>query len=123
MEDDAAVRQLLSRALETAGYCVTAAADGNEAIDLCCGGQCFDLVITDIIMPGVDSHSVASHVAEHCPETRVILISGYDPGCDSCPFQDACPAVQKPSSFAQLVDATRKVLQEPPRRRKSERAN
>jgi DNA-binding NtrC family response regulator len=80
-EDDAAMLDVVRRALEADGHSITAAQDGQEALDLLCApGATFDILLTDIQMPSVDGIAVAtSGVAGH-PGLRVILMSAFADG-------------------------------------------
>jgi CheY-like chemotaxis protein len=42
----------------------------------------FDLLLSDIVMPGMNGYDLAKILANACPKTRVALMSGADPGCD-----------------------------------------
>lgn len=75
-EDDDAMRQYLSRALEKSGYEVVAVDRGTEALPLI---ECdrFDLLLTDIVMPEMDGIELAQHAATIAPEMRVMFITGF----------------------------------------------
>lgn len=75
-EDEAGVREFVARALEIAGHDVTTAEDGLLALDALDGEE-FDLLLTDIVMPGMDGIALALKVADTWPETRILLMSGY----------------------------------------------
>lgn len=75
-EDEAGVREFVARALEIAGHDVTTAEDGLLALDALDGDE-FDLLLTDIVMPGMDGIALALKVADTWPETRILLMSGY----------------------------------------------
>ena len=78
-DDDASNRELLQRRLEKIGYEVTTAADGIEALQRIQNG-CFDLVLLDLLMPGLDGRGVLSRIKEN-PTLRdipVIMISALD---------------------------------------------
>jgi two-component system cell cycle response regulator CpdR len=76
-EDDDSLRAFLSRALERAGYEVRACADGDEAIDALHDEGGFDVLLTDIVMPGADGIEVAREMAAHSPKTRIMFITGF----------------------------------------------
>jgi DNA-binding response OmpR family regulator len=82
VDDDARMRQALSRLLETAGFdSVRHAADGQDALDqLSSGVAQVDLIITDCIMPRLDGISLVTALRARGDRTPVIMISGeHDP--------------------------------------------
>ena len=74
-EDDDSLRGFLARALERAGYEVTACADGEEAAAVL--DQAWDLLLTDIVMPGMDGIEVARLAAAKHPGLRIMFITGF----------------------------------------------
>ncbi len=74
-EDDDSLRGFLARALERAGYEVTACADGDEAASFL--DERWDLLLTDIVMPGLDGIEVARQAAAIHPELRIMFITGF----------------------------------------------
>lgn len=75
-EDDEAMRQYLQRALERAGYSVTAVDRGTAAIPLLEQDR-FDLLLTDIVMPEMDGIELAQRAAGIAPDMRVMFITGF----------------------------------------------
>ena len=75
VDDEEDVRIALQQVLERAGYDVTVAATGNEGLDLLKKERA-DLVITDVIMPGIDGITTARKIRERYRDTRIIVISG-----------------------------------------------
>ncbi|MGV3769877.1 MAG: cell cycle two-component system response regulator CpdR [Sphingobium phenoxybenzoativorans] len=75
-EDDDAMRQYLSRALEKSGYEVVAVDRGTAAVPLIESDR-FDLLLTDIVMPEMDGIELAQHAASVAPEMRVMFITGF----------------------------------------------
>ena len=75
-EDDDSLRGFLARALERAGYDVRACADGEEALEALPDGE-WDLLLTDIVMPGADGIEVARQAAVIQPELRIMFITGF----------------------------------------------
>jgi len=74
-EDDDSLRGFLTRALERAGFEVHACPDGDtaaEALD-----QSWDLLLTDIVMPGMDGIEVARLAAARQPGLRIMFITGF----------------------------------------------
>ena len=77
VEDEDAVRKFGARALRNKGYTVIEASNGEGALELLEKGEAIDILITDIVMPGVDGPSLIRQVREQRPDLKVICISGY----------------------------------------------
>jgi len=78
VEDEKQIREPLSSQLRERGYQVFAAADANEALDLCRKlGVRPDLVLTDVVMPGIRGPELVAMVKENNPNVAVIYMSGY----------------------------------------------
>jgi CheY-like chemotaxis protein len=78
VEDDAAVRELASNFLKTAGYQVLAAKDGVEALQIARGrDQCISALLTDVVMPNMRGTELATRLGNLFPEMHVIFMSGY----------------------------------------------
>ena len=75
-EDEDSVRSFLSRALQRAGYEVVSCADGDTAILALDQGP-YDLLLTDIVMPGADGIEVARVAAARQPGIRIMFITGF----------------------------------------------
>ena len=75
-EDDQVMREYLTRALERAGYFVSAVDRGTAAIPLL-QTESFDLLLTDIVMPEMDGIELAQHTANVAPQTRIMFITGF----------------------------------------------
>jgi CheY-like chemotaxis protein len=78
VEDDPSVRHFASRALEQLGYQVLCAPAGANALDLLAthtGG--IDLVLSDIVMPGMQGPELARRVRESSPDVRFLFMSGF----------------------------------------------
>lgn len=76
VDDEDALRTVLSSELESEGYVVATAADGDEAISVL-QGKSFDLVLLDIKMPRVDGFEVLRFIKERYPATKVIMLTGF----------------------------------------------
>ena len=76
IEDELQLRHNLQSLLQSAGYQVTAAANGVQGMQQI-QEQAFDLVITDLVMPGMDGFKVMDDLRVHSPETVVVAITGY----------------------------------------------
>ncbi len=112
VEDEELVRRMAQRTLERVGYHVTTARSAEEALDLVRGGlPPFDLLLTDIVMPGMNGRDLARTIANERPGIRVLLMSGYahfralfERQADDTPF------LQKPFTVEQLLTRVREVL-------------
>jgi two-component system, cell cycle response regulator CpdR len=77
-DDDAATRDLVTRALATGGHAVDATQDGAEALEKLQGAPtAYNLLITDVQMPGLDGIALAEQGLVGCPQLRIILMSGF----------------------------------------------
>ncbi len=78
VEDEAGVRTLAERVLENEGYRVVSASSGSEALAaLDSLDELPRLLITDMVMPGMDGRVLAEKLRRKCPDCRVLLMSGY----------------------------------------------
>lgn len=78
VEDDEYVRNTLLMQLENMGYQVTAVENGQAALERLTSGLEFDLLLTDVVMPGpLQGPGLADRVRERFPDLPVILMSGY----------------------------------------------
>ena len=75
-EDDGTMRTYLARALERAGYTVSAVECGTAALPLL-EAEHFDLLLTDIVMPEMDGIELAQKAAALAPGMRVMFITGF----------------------------------------------
>jgi DNA-binding NtrC family response regulator len=75
IDDEPALREILSQVLSSAGHRVIAAANGKEA-SRALTTSAFDVVVTDVIMPEKDGMQVISEVRKKYPEVRIIAMSG-----------------------------------------------
>ncbi len=114
VEDEDALRDVTARMLRSHGYRVLTAADGSEAIALA-GGERIDLLLTDVVMPGLLGREVAERVGALQPGVRVLYVSGYaEPVLGSQGTLDAgAPLLEKPFSEPALLGKVREALAEP----------
>lgn len=75
IDDEEDVRGVLKQVLQRAGYDVSVAAGGEEGIEIL-QKEGADLVITDIIMPGIDGVATVKKIREKFRNTRILVISG-----------------------------------------------
>jgi PAS domain S-box-containing protein len=78
VEDDAMVRGLTRQVLEMCGYAVTVASNGSEALSVCeQNHEPFDLLLTDVVMPGTGGRELAEQFALINPHASIVFMSGY----------------------------------------------
>lgn len=77
VEDEDAVRMFAARALKDKGYDVVEAGDGLDAIDVAKENPDIDLIITDVVMPGMDGPQMINEIRQFMPSVQVVFISGY----------------------------------------------
>jgi two-component system cell cycle sensor histidine kinase/response regulator CckA len=105
VDDEEVIRTTLRAYLEDLGYTVECAAEGTEALDLFRRRRgAFDLVLLDMVMPGMDGPACFEGLRRIAPEVRVLLASGFSPGEDlqQLERQGALGFVRKPYRYAEL---------------------
>ena len=75
-DDETGVREFVARALGHRGHEVTAVEDGLQALEALETRE-FDLLITDIVMPGMDGIALALKVSKEWPDMAVLLMTGF----------------------------------------------
>ncbi len=122
IDDDELVRQSLEMLLSHEGFTVATASDGNQALDLA-KTHGFDLVISDVRMPGLDGFQCITQIREILPEANFVLISGYSE--QDAPIQALRMQVddffRKPFDLDLFMDRIRKIRRA--RQQKRQRAD
>ena len=77
VEDEDPVRMVAERALVRKGYTVTTARDGEEGLEIVQGGEEFDLIVSDVVMPSMDGPTMAREIRKLAPNLPVLFMSGY----------------------------------------------
>jgi len=111
-EDDDLVRELARTILEKAGYTVLQAVDGQEAVSVFQSNPSVDLLILDVIMPGLGGHDALDRIREIRPDVPALFSSGYSENAIHTNFvlHQGLALVQKPYSSEVLLRAVRKAL-------------
>jgi two-component system, cell cycle sensor histidine kinase and response regulator CckA len=111
VEDDPAVRTLTERILSTAGYQVLASADGHRALALADERPDIDLLVTDVIMPGMNGRQLADRLTAARPGLPVVFTSAHTRGVlTETSDNPAVAYLEKPFTAAAITDAVRAVL-------------
>jgi PAS domain S-box-containing protein len=104
VDDEEHVRGTLAEMIEALGHNVVSADGGRAALEALAGRE-FDLIFTDLSMPGMDGWEVAREVRRRSPHTRIAVVTGY--GKDAARTQGDAPAdivIGKPFDFAQVEE-------------------
>jgi CheY-like chemotaxis protein len=113
VEDDDALREIATSVLRSAGYTVLAAASGAAALEIAAQHQgSLQLVLTDMVMPGMGGRELATRLTEIRPDIRIVYTSGYTD--DAILRRHALEAsdhfLSKPYTVVELTRRIRKVL-------------
>jgi CheY-like chemotaxis protein len=120
VEDEDPVRALAHEMLTSQGYRVLEAASGADALALAARHPgAIDLLVTDVVMPGMDGGELVHHLTTARPHLRVLYISGYS---DDALMREGvseadCAFLQKPFTCEAFVVKVRAVLDAPQPRR------
>jgi two-component system, cell cycle sensor histidine kinase and response regulator CckA len=114
VEDEPALRALVSQMLESKGYMVVTAESAEDALELA-RSDLIDLVLTDLVMPRISGRELAARIRETRPNARVLFMSGYaDEAVVRHGALDAGAAfVEKPFSANELARSVREALDRP----------
>jgi PAS domain S-box-containing protein len=112
VEDEASVRDMTSTVLRRAGYDVTSVSDGAEALERLIGlTQPIDILVTDVVMPGMSGIDLAERVLDRFADAGVVLLSGYTAetlDLDRVVSRGAI-FLSKPVNSTDLLDAVRRA--------------
>ena len=118
VEDETSLRDIVCQSLEASGYRVLSAASGAEALALNRAESRVDLLITDVVMPGMGGRRVAEVIRATRPHLRVVYMSGYTDSSivDHGLLEPGVTFVQKPFTTDTLLRKIREVLDAPEKR-------
>jgi two-component system, cell cycle sensor histidine kinase and response regulator CckA len=104
-DDEPALRQAVVQILRANGYNVLEAQTADHALEMARQTQgCLDVLLTDIVMPGMRGTDLASRVAAAHPEVQVSYMSGYAAGVQESALLENSVFLQKPFRLATLVE-------------------
>ncbi len=111
VEDDAPVRRALCELLGAHGYMVTAADSGVEALRAWdAAPRRFDLVLTDLVMPGMNGRELADQLRARSPDARILVMTGYGRDLDREAVARTYPLIDKPINADRLLLAIHELL-------------
>lgn len=113
VEDEPAVRALTARVLDELGYTVLIAESAKQALDIATDEpNAIDLVVTDVVMPGMGGRELAERIAPLLPKAKILFVSGYanDPIIAQSISDRSVAFLVKPFTRETLASTVRAVL-------------
>ena len=117
VDDDIVVLTALSKLLNLFGYIVAGASNSQVAMDYVTGSRKrFDLIITDLAMPGIDGVQFMTEARKVFPDIPVIVMTGYSERCtpEEALRLGAFAYVAKPFNIPEIVSTIERALRPPP---------
>ncbi|QLC24139.1 response regulator [Parasphingopyxis algicola] len=113
VEDEDMVRAVAERALTRQGYSVVTAEDGEDALRIIAERQDFDLILSDVVMPGMDGPTMATELRETMPDVPILFMSGYaEEQLRKSIDIEQVHFLPKPFSVQQLAEAVRDIMKD-----------
>ena len=114
VDDDPAMLSFISTALKRANYNVTTHSNGQEALKALQTGETYDLLLTDIVMPGMDGIELSNQASALFPELKVMFISGFsvNPTNAKTKINFKGNLMAKPFHLNDLIERVDKILKE-----------
>jgi two-component system cell cycle sensor histidine kinase/response regulator CckA len=110
IEDQEPLRRLIARLLREAGHRVFEAAEGRQALAMIDELPPLDLLVTDVVMPGLDGPTVAARLRERDPSLRVLFTSGHASDLLGPVAREGAGFVAKPFTAQELLIAVQQTL-------------
>jgi len=112
VEDEDMVRAVAERALVRQGYNVTTAEDGEAALEMVSANGDFDLILSDVVMPGMDGPAMARKIRATLPDVPILFMSGYaEEQLRQSIDLERVHFLPKPFSVQQLAEAVRAAIE------------
>ena len=112
VDDDEAIRQMISRVLERDGFDVDSARDGQDAIDQLNSGD-YHFVVLDLMMPRVDGFGVLNYLKAHCPDRLRSVIVATAMYSEDLSREPVAGILRKPFDLGDLRHHARRVVSLP----------
>lgn len=111
-EDDKAVRDFVTTSLRDLGYQPRSASNGQEALESLNSDTAIDLLLTDVVMPGMNGRSLADEASKRMPGLKVLFMTGYSRNAivHNGRLDPAVSVIQKPFSQDVLAQRIRRML-------------
>lgn len=117
VDDEPEIREMLEMMLGKAGYDTETVANGEEAVNKC-KMKCYDLLITDVVMPEKDGVATMLELRDLCPEVKIIAMSGGgvippETYLEVAAKLGASKTFTKPLDTRELLNAVRELIGKP----------
>ena len=116
VDDDRGVREFTSEVLRISGYQLTTASSGEEALRICEGqGGAFDIIVTDVVMPGMSGVTLARTLAKKFPQLKILLVSAFAADLEGVRQRGGAefPMISKPFETGKFMQKLRELLDGP----------
>ena len=112
VDDEEAVRKFVERVMQSAGYQVTVAGDGSQAIEVAGKMTRLDILVTDLMMPDMQGDEVARRLRQDEPRLKVLYLTGYSDRLfkDKVTLWEDEAFLDKPCSIKGLLQAVSLLL-------------
>jgi two-component system, cell cycle sensor histidine kinase and response regulator CckA len=111
VEDEPTVRGVAERALTRHGYTVITADSGEDALEVLARGDEIDLLISDVVMPGMDGPTMVRQAREDRPDLKILFMSGYaEEQLRNSINVDNVSFLPKPFSVQELAEAAKRTM-------------
>ena len=111
VEDEPMVRSVAERALTRHGYTVITADNGEDALEIIARNEPIDLLISDVVMPGMDGPTIVREARQSRPDLKILFMSGYaeEQLRKSIDIENVA-FLPKPFSVTDLAEAARRAV-------------
>ena len=111
VEDEPMVRSVAERALTRHGYTVITADNGDDALEILARNEPIDLLISDVVMPGMDGPTMVREARQTRPDLKILFMSGYaeEQLRKSIDIENV-NFLPKPFSVIELAEAARRTM-------------
>jgi PAS domain S-box-containing protein len=110
VDDDADVREIAVQMLRQTGYGVGEAENGYAALAALSRGETYDLILIDMVMPGLNGLDAVHRARERWPGVKALFMTGYADTAVHAELAEAGPVIKKPFRLAELSDAVQRTL-------------
>lgn len=112
VDDDVSMLSFLSAALKKSGHDVTTEENGEQALNILMKDPDFDLILSDVIMPGMDGIELTQKAAKLLPKLKIMFITGFSAVAlgEKNPHKTGNQVISKPFHLGDLVERVNEML-------------